>query len=493
MTACSLVTPSDGLSGGSANAPRDDAGQGGDATAESPDARDASGDVVAPGLDASPPEAGAASLPIISLGDGHSGSRVLSTSGTVVNTYDTLAADVASGATSLTTTGRAPVPGSLVLLWQSRGSSPSPSGAPAIDLGTSPIGVWELVRVVSSSGSRATLDRPVVAPAGYSANGAQVVVVPEYTDVVITSGASVVASPWDGAKGGIVAFFATGAVQNDGAIRADAVGFRGGVGLAANQPGGCPPTLDGPTSAGLAPKGEGLTPPIAPGGRNRAGNGGGGGNCSEAGGGGGGHGGPGGAGGYASSGEMNGGLGGAALAYSLVDRAVLGGGGGAGQIDVLVRPNRGGNGGGVVLVRARAMSGGALSARGEDAVVDVDNGGSGGGAGGAILVQAREGVSCASADARGGAGSTAYDASGSPSGGAGPGGGGGGGHVLIAGASVACAATVAGGAAGHQAVRGSANGEPGLIEPAAAAGLCGSDADCSGATPHCSPRATCGS
>ncbi|MBP9759359.1 hypothetical protein KBD45_06710, partial [Candidatus Dojkabacteria bacterium] len=52
--------------------------------------------------------------------------------------------------------------------------------------------------------------------------------VPNYTDVAINSGVSLTANAWDGIKGGVIAFKATGTTTVTGTIDADAKGFRGG-------------------------------------------------------------------------------------------------------------------------------------------------------------------------------------------------------------------------------------------------------------------------
>ena len=51
---------------------------------------------------------------------------------------------------------------------------------------------------------------------------------PEYTTVSVNPSSSLVAVPWNGATGGVVAFLATGTVTLSGSINANGAGFRGG-------------------------------------------------------------------------------------------------------------------------------------------------------------------------------------------------------------------------------------------------------------------------
>eukprot|EP00163_Fabomonas_tropica_P022184 TRINITY_DN386_c0_g1_i3.p1 TRINITY_DN386_c0_g1~~TRINITY_DN386_c0_g1_i3.p1 ORF type:complete len:3197 (-),score=554.22 TRINITY_DN386_c0_g1_i3:84-9674(-) len=57
---------------------------------------------------------------------------------------------------------------------------------------------------------------------------AQMVSIPQYTDVTVPAGNSISATPFNGQKGGIVAFMASGSVTSNGAIHANFAGFRGG-------------------------------------------------------------------------------------------------------------------------------------------------------------------------------------------------------------------------------------------------------------------------
>jgi hypothetical protein len=242
----------------------------------------------------------------------------------------------------------------------------------------------------------------------------------------------VVAAPWDGTTGGIVAFFARGTITDDGAIAADASGFRGGAFVASpSLATGCTGLDQATPQAGA--KGEGIAVG-APGGRGDVANGGGGADCSRSGGAGGGNGGQGGGGGASESADGSravGGIGGAPLVFSALTRLTFGGGGGAGQ-GSSGDGAPGSAGGGVVFLRGVTLAGaGTVSARGGSYVdatghalrAGVDGAG-GGGAGGTIALRFVGAIACAALDVGGG------DGAGIASEGHGPGGGGAGGHLL---------------------------------------------------------------
>jgi uncharacterized protein (TIGR03382 family) len=266
----------------------------------------------------------------------------------------------------------------------------------------------------------------------YAANVTQVIKVLEYTSVSLTvTGARINALPWDGRVGGVIAFLATGAVNNLGQINANALGFRGGQYV--DDPTdalGCT-RLDEPAPLG-AQKGEGIAVTrygATQTGRGNVANGAGGGVCLKSGGGGGGNYGAGGMGGRSDgnvgSSRLVGGMGGAALVYSPLNRLTPGGGGGAGQgTDGTGAP--GGRGGGIIFIRANQLTGtGTILASGGGGGSTDSDGGSGGGAGGSIYLRFVDTAACGSVSVNGGVGGTVN------AGRVGPGGGGGGGRVLF--------------------------------------------------------------
>ncbi|MGV3662942.1 MAG: adventurous gliding motility protein AgmC, partial [Prosthecobacter sp.] len=181
--------------------------------------------------------------------------------------------------------------GDLIMLHQSSGISPVPAAGTAgpVDLTASNLGRWELARISSIAGLNLTLTRPLVS--AFGATGAQVVRVPEFTNVTINSGTSITTSLWNGSSGGVLAFLATGTVTNNVIIHASSRGFRAGLSVTDSTGTQGATGLDQAAPSG-AQKGEGLAITrygATHTGRGRVANGGGGGVANLSGGGGGGH------------------------------------------------------------------------------------------------------------------------------------------------------------------------------------------------------------
>ena len=363
------------------------------------------------------------------LGNGHNGALAVTTSGTIINNYAPVTASVSKGTNTLSvgaciaTTDCFGV-GDLVIVLQTTGLSPP------LDISTDQVGRWEFARVQSFTSTSLTFTANLLND--YAANLTQVIRVPEYTTVTLAdSTRSLTATPWNGSAGGVLAFLATGAVDNSGTISADATGFQGGQ--VANDTSGKLGCTGAEAPASGARKGEGIDSASygsAFGGRNNAANGGGGGVCFKSGGGGGGNFGAGGMGGRSRSANdgarLVGGLGGAQLTYSLSDHMTLGGGGGAGHsVDGTGKP--GGRGGGIIFIRAKQLLGttGIITSSGDAGGFGATDAGSGGGAGGSIYLRFADTASCDSVSANGGGGGNANATR------IGPGGGGGGGRILF--------------------------------------------------------------
>lgn len=126
--------------------------------------------------------------------------------------------------------------GDMILLYQAQGASFTDSTeAPsygAFDYNNA--GQYEFAVVSSVSGNDITVDSNNNAP--YSCGGistyngpVQVVRVPQYVNLTIQSGASVVANSWDGSTGGVVAIVTQVTATIDGSIDVSGQGFRGGA------------------------------------------------------------------------------------------------------------------------------------------------------------------------------------------------------------------------------------------------------------------------
>lgn len=390
------------------------------------------------------------------------------TSAIVIDPGTLVAANVGAGLDSFVADRR-------VLVWQTAGLA-----ANAITIGdqspfTVPanIGHHEIATVTTvtagpiGNATVLTLAAPLVG--AYTAT-AQVCRVPELTELTVGSATGMPMAQlrplaWNGAVGGLLAFYASGAVTiggaaGNGVVSASGRGMRAGV--ANNFPGAgedCIELVGDPSVGGGAHKGEGLATTLyatSSGaaantfGLGNAANAGGGGGCHNAGGGGGGNGGRGGRGGdQADPDQLGGALGGAALVSDPRAQLVMGGSGGAGEGDDSTAGD-GGAGGGVVWLRAASVTCSAIRAAGNPGAgssASPRDGAGGGGAGGTIVAEVRTLHAC-TFDASGGAGGRSYIGANSyPSG---PGGGGGGGRVYLRTdtRSIEPQVGVAGGAAG---------------------------------------------
>ncbi|MFY0583603.1 adventurous gliding motility protein AgmC [Cystobacter fuscus] len=168
------------------------------------------------------------------LGDGHDGPFRASAESTV-NSYAQVVSPLLAGDTEISVTACTASPcfagGALVMVFQTTGflGTPPPveDPAPPTSLNSTEVGRWELARVESVTGTTLKLRAPLIR--GYAAQVTQVIRVPEYTEVNVGPEDSIIAKPWDGKVGGVLAFLSTGNVRNLGMISADGMGFRGGV------------------------------------------------------------------------------------------------------------------------------------------------------------------------------------------------------------------------------------------------------------------------
>lgn len=327
--------------------------------------------------------------------------------------------------------------GDRVLLIQMKGATVETANTQAygslVTLGGA--GAWEFLTVQAVRGGMVTFAQRFVH--AYDARYAvQLVRVP--SDPVVRIRSTVRGRPFDGRVGGVVALDCAEAIEIDGTIDADGIGFRGG------RRGGertfCDDTsyVRPYTDDASGEKGESMVAVTGQASRGPLLTGGGGGNTHNAGGAGGGNGGRGGHGGRAGTVcrifPDVGGIGGHALGDSTMgQRAFLGGGGGGGHENQFSYQGRdGANGGGVVILRTATLRGtGRITADGDslvpDPVHEPGDGSGGGGAGGTVVLLADAVPTPLVVRARGGRGgdvAAMYQP-------AGPGGGGGGGVVVL--------------------------------------------------------------
>ncbi len=403
---------------------------------------------------------------------------------TVLNRYGRLGTAASRGDKQLTLNGAQDftalslLPGDLLLVVQAQGAQiqTTDNEQYGVITATQGAGAFELVAVaaVDATNSRVQLDAACGGLRNdYAAAGAtQVIRVPQYMNLTVNAGASVVGLPWNGQVGGIVAVRAQQTVTVHGELSATGQGFRGGPAQAMGT--GVADQL--PDQAGFVyatvgsggAKGESIAGLIAQDGdgfgRGAPANGGGGGNAFKAGGGGGA--GAGAAATWTGQGVMPSGVTGAAAwtrdpAYMVANKLTTSSGGGRGGYsastaspDPLVvapgdaswlgnlRRERGGRGGHPLAPEAgtRLFLGGGGGAGDQNGVGAQATRSGGGGAGGGLIYLL---ANTLTGDGRIAASGAPGSDSGSGSGAAqGAGGGGGGGAVVLNTAAVTGTLTI---------------------------------------------------
>ncbi|WP_225409013.1 Ig-like domain-containing protein [Stigmatella hybrida] len=175
---------------------------------------------------------------------GVDGDLTVSAPNTQLNQYAVLGAAASAGATSFVVDdiGNLASPdfgalaaGDLLMIIQMQGATigtDTTSAAFGTVTALNGAGLYELVTVGSISGNTITISTAGCSGLrnGYvSGAGTQVVRVPQLASLTINSGASVMARPWDGTKGGVVALQVQNAMTVNGLLSASAAGFRGGA------------------------------------------------------------------------------------------------------------------------------------------------------------------------------------------------------------------------------------------------------------------------
>ncbi|MCP5426527.1 MAG: hypothetical protein H6970_15890 [Gammaproteobacteria bacterium] len=122
--------------------------------------------------------------------------------------------------------------GDLILLYQAQGASfaDTTNSATWGAINASSLnsaGLFEFAEVLYTTGDTIVLCANVVNT--YTIGRVQAIRVPQYTSLTINSGASVVATAWNGTVGGVVALNVEGALTVNGQVSVDSRGFRGGA------------------------------------------------------------------------------------------------------------------------------------------------------------------------------------------------------------------------------------------------------------------------
>lgn len=307
-------------------------------------------------------------------------------------------------------------------------------------------GFYEIAEIQSISGTSIAFTFDIINKYNPLKN-VQLVKIPQYVDANVTG----VLSPqaWDGSTGGVLAIEVSGTLTLNANISAQGKGFRGGKRLApiANSCNFVTNITDYATDTLTwhykSFKGEGVATyvPNKWASRGPQANGGGGGNDHNSGAGGGANRAAGGAGGrnlepgtFNCKGN-NPGLGGLSLLSLSGDRIFMGGGGGSGHENNNVN-FPGGNGGGIVYIKAGVLVGNSrlITASGDSSLRGGQDGGGGGGAGGTIKLDVASFSGTLTISANGGKGATVDQGNSNRC--FGPGGGGAGGIVCITASSM---------------------------------------------------------
>ncbi len=210
---------------------------------------------------------------------GKNGSRTISSGTVIINQYDVLNGAAVAGATTITvnnisnlvspeSTGGGPLgTGDVVMIYQARGATINTTNTPTYgDITYLNAGNYELRTVRSVAGNVITLDASSNGTAcvaglknSYS-SGAQVIRVPQYSNLTVSASASVSATTWTGSVGGVVAALVQGTLTVDGSISVNGQGFRGGIRDGTDRPSGGGETVTFVSDASPAggQKGEGI-------------------------------------------------------------------------------------------------------------------------------------------------------------------------------------------------------------------------------------------
>ena len=310
-------------------------------------------------------------------------------------------------------------------------------------------GNYEFNYIKSVSGNTIVLKNNLTRTYDIAQKLVQIIRVPSFNEMEVSDPLSCLT--WNGTTGGVLTFIVRDTLMLFTNIDVSSAGFLGGQNLQLESNSGACSRANyyaDSSSEQYSRKGEGIANLNYDklNGRGKSANGGGGGNGQSSGGGGGGNNTSGGKGGYQLAGcgnapFDNGGIGGAALAYSnSINKIFLGGGGGAGHLDSVENGfyAGGGRGGGLIIIKAKYLKSknfhiSATGQSGEYCYSCHNDGRGGGGAGGTVLLDIENYLDSVRVDVDGGNGAFITANYSDPSKRVGPGGGGSGGVVWFGG------------------------------------------------------------
>ena len=97
--------------------------------------------------------------------------------------------------------------------------------------GTANVGRWEFAQIAAINSSTSwTLAKPLAYAYDNTNGKAQVIKVPQYSNVTVNTGGTLTAPAWDGSTGGNLILQANGTVVINGTVNANGLGFRSGFG-----------------------------------------------------------------------------------------------------------------------------------------------------------------------------------------------------------------------------------------------------------------------
>ncbi len=173
--------------------------------------------------------------PIQAYSPGKDGVATITAANTVINTYYSVSGGLIAGASTVPLSSVAGLSvGDVLMIYQAQGATITTTNTATYGrvVALDNAGRYELVSIVAITGSSITINTACSAGLqfSYTAGRTQAIRVPQYTSLTVSGAGSIVATPWNGTQGGVVAAIVQGTASIGGAgISAAGAGFRGGV------------------------------------------------------------------------------------------------------------------------------------------------------------------------------------------------------------------------------------------------------------------------
>ncbi|HTE33584.1 MAG TPA: hypothetical protein VK666_24550, partial [Chryseolinea sp.] len=165
---------------------------------------------------------------------GKNGNYIVTGANTIVNAYSAVTTNVSAGTTTVTVSNVATdlgglTAGDLIMIYQAQGAAiqTTDDNNYGAVLAYNSAGLYEFAYVSSVAGNVITVGCTL--KNSYTAAGhSQVIKVPQYNNLTINAGTSLIPAKWNGTTGGILSLHVNGTLTNNGTLSAEAQGFRGG-------------------------------------------------------------------------------------------------------------------------------------------------------------------------------------------------------------------------------------------------------------------------